>query len=228
MDRSTFAAGLALLVLFATSAFGIDPDENGVFRITTPTGAAGTAFVIEQDGETLYLATAFHVVESQNGAIYTGASYTLDNDTIKDMPKVTVVATDAKADLAVVKCKTTRKFKPLALTFVEDMKEIDKVDFAYGPSNVKVAFYGYASGVWTKTRGNIAFAYENQVFADSVVAPGQSGGPAVVENKIVGVVSGGNNWYRSYQDAERDVTWPTRTGSAKRLKEILDWGKTRK
>jgi S1-C subfamily serine protease len=227
MDRSKIAAGLAVLVLMVNSALGIDPDENGVFRITTPTGAAGTAFVIEQDGEALYLATAFHVVESQGGAIYSGAAYALDNDTIKDMPKVTVVATDAKADLAVVKCKTTRKFKPLALTFVEDMEDIDKIDFAYSPSKLQVAFYGYASGVWTKTKGNVAFAYENQVFADSVVAPGQSGGPAVVNDKIVGVVSGGNNWYKSYQDAERNVTWPTRTGSAKRLKEILDWAKTR-
>lgn len=232
MDRSKIAAGLAVLVLMVNSALGIDPDENGVFRITTPRAVdgsvgQGTAFVIDQDGEALYLATAFHVVESQGGAIYSGAAYTLDNDTIKDMPKVTVVATDAKADLAVVKCKTTRKFKPLALAFVEDMADIDKVGFSYTPSNKRIEFFGYASGVWTKTSGRLSFAYDQQVFSDATMAPGQSGGPAVSDGRIVGVNSGGSGWYSADEQRDRDVTWPARIGSAKRLKEILDWAKTR-
>lgn len=228
MDRSTIAAGFALLILLTTSAFGMDPDENGVFRITTPAGAAGTAFVIEQDGETLYLATAFHVVESQGGSIYNGPAYSLSNDTIKDMPKATVVAVDAKVDLAVLRCTTTRKFKPLALTFVEDMEEVDRVGFSYRPSGVQVEFFGYASGVWTKTVGNLSFAYDRRVYSDAVLAPGQSGGPAVSNGRIVGVNSGGYEWRVAVEDPERNVTWPARIGSAKRLKEILDWSKTRK
>lgn len=223
----SFLLVLVALALLAKAAFGIDPETNGVFRIRTPEQAQGTAFVLEQVGDKTYLGTAAHVVLRDNGNMFTGAAYTLENDTIKDMPNAKVVAVDTKADLAVLLCSTKRQFKPLPLGSVERNSKVDKVGFAYRPSGLQIDFFGYASGAWLKTSGIVSFAYENSVYSDSVVAPGQSGGPVVLNDEIVGVVSGGSAWHTAAEDPERNVTWPARAGSARRLKEILDWAKTR-
>jgi hypothetical protein len=103
------------------------------------------------------------------------------------------------------------------------MKDVRKIGFAYGPSGREVKFHGYASGFWLETSGILSFAYENYVYSDGVVAPGQSGGPATADGVIIGVVSGGSSWYDAVEDKEKPVTWPARLGSARRLQEILDW-----
>jgi S1-C subfamily serine protease len=185
--------------------------------------AQGTCFAIKQTDTTLYLGTAFHVVESQNGNIHTGYAYALESDTLKDLPKAKVVAVDVKADLAVLACQLERKFDILPLASVEKMKDVRKIGFAYGPSGREVKFHGYASGFWLETSGILSFAYENYVYSDGVVAPGQSGGPATADGVIIGVVSGGSSWYDAVEDKEKPVTWPARLGSARRLQEILDW-----
>jgi hypothetical protein len=222
---------LLFVLILGQASLAIDPEINGVFRIHTPANAngsrgQGTCFAIEQDGETVYLGTAFHVVESSDGRIYTGTAYTIENDVIKDIKNASVVATDAKADLAILKTTASRRFEILPLAAVESMQDVDKIGFSYRNSGKEVYCFGYASGFWLKTFGNLAFAYEQKVYSDGVVVPGQSGGPAVLDGKLVGVVSGGNNWFKAVEDTEKSVTWPTRLGSAKRLKEMLDWAKT--
>jgi S1-C subfamily serine protease len=230
--RAITAFGLVVVLLISQVAFGIDPEANAVFRLRTPAMAdgsvgQGTCFGIKQTDTTLYLATAFHVVETTKGNITTGYAYQLESDTLKNLPKAKVVAVDIKADLAVLACQLERKFDILPLAAVENMKDVRKIGFAYYPSELKVKFFGYASGAWLETSGRLSFAYENYVHSDASVAPGQSGGPAVVADQIVGVISGGSSWYKAAEDTKFDVTWPARAGSARRLKEILDWAETK-
>ncbi len=231
--RAIAAFGLVVVLLISQVAFGIDPEANAVFRVRTPAMAdgsvgQGTCFGIKQTDTTLYLATAFHVVETTKGNITTGYAYQLESDTLKDLPKAKVVAVDIKADLAVLACQLERKVDMLPLAAVENMKDVRKIGFAYYPSELEIKFFGYASGAWLETAGRVSFAYENYVHSDASVSPGQSGGPAVVSGEIVGVISGGSSWYKPAEDAELSVAWPARAGSARRLKEILDWAETRK
>lgn len=215
---------LAFLFL-ASQAMAIDPAVNGVFRIRTPEQSQGTAFAIEQIGDKVYLGTAAHVVLRDDGKMFQGNSYTLENDTIKDMPNAKVSAVDVKADVAVIQCTTSKRFELLALVDVAEDLRVDKIGFSYQPSNVRVVFYGFGSGNWLETSGNVAFAAKDEVYANSTVAPGQSGGPAVIDTGIIGVVSGGSAWFPASEDATRNVTWPARAGSARRLKELLEWSK---
>lgn len=215
--------GFGLVLLISKLSLAIDPQINGVFRISAPGGAQGTCFAIKQTEGTLYLGTAFHAVESKNGNIYMGYAYSIENDTIKNLSKAKVVAVDIKADLAVVSLPTRQKFNILPLVSVERMEKVRKIGFAYVPSQYSVTFYGYGSGFWLETSGILSFAYADNVYSDGVVAPGQSGGPAVVEGQVIGVISGGNQWYDAIEDKEKPVTWPARLGSARRLQEILDW-----
>ena len=215
---------LAFLFL-ASQAMAVDPEKNGVFRIRTPEQSQGTAFAIEQIGDKVYLGTAAHVVLRDDGKMFQGNSYTLENDTIKDMPNAKVSAVDVKADVAVIQCTTSKRFELLALVDVAEDLRVDKIGFSYQPSNVKITFYGFGSGNWLETSGKVSFTTRESVYSDSVVASGQSGGPAVIDTGIIGVVSGGSEWHKATEDQERNVTWPARAGSARRLKELLEWSK---
>ncbi len=214
-----------LFLVLAPASWGIDPEKNGIFRIRTPEQSQGTAFAIEQIGDKVYLGTAAHVVLRDDGKMFQGASYTLENDTIKDMPNAKVVATDVKADVAVIQCTTTKRFELLALVDAAEDLRVDKMGFGYRPSSISVTFYGFGSGNWLETFGKLSFVTPNYVYSDSVVASGQSGGPAVIDTGIVGVVSGGSEWHKASEDPEKNVTWPARAGSGRRLKEILEWAK---
>ncbi len=226
--RAITAFGLVVVLLISQVAFGIDPEANAVFRLRTPAMAdgsvgQGTCFGIKQTDTTLYLATAFHVVETTKGNITTGYAYQLESDTLKNLPKAKVVAVDIKADLAVLACQLERKFDILPLAAVENMKDVRKIGFAYGPSKKEVKLFGYASGFWLETSGILSFAYENSVYSDVSCCPGMSGGPATCEGAIIGVISGGSAWYDAVEDKDKVVTWPSRLGSARRLNEILQW-----
>jgi hypothetical protein len=215
---------LAFLFL-ASQAMAVDPEKNGVFRIRTPEQSQGTAFAIEQIGGKVYLGTAAHVVLRDDGKMFQGSSYTLENDTIKDMPNAKVSAVDVKADVAVIQCTTSKRFELLALVDVAEDLRVDKIGFSYRPSSLTVTFYGFGSGNWLETSGKVSFTTRESVYSDSVCAPGQSGGPAVIDTGIIGVVSGGSEWYPAAEHTERNVTWPARAGSARRLKELLEWAK---
>jgi hypothetical protein len=162
-------------------------------------------------------------VETTKGNTFTGYAYQLESDTLKNLPKAKVVAVDIKADLAVLACQLERKFDILPLASVENMRDVRKIGFAYGPSRKEVKLFGYASGFWLETSGILSFAYENFVYSDSVAVSGMSGGPATCDGAIIGVVSGGSAWHDAVEDKDKPVTWPSRLGSARRLNEILQW-----
>jgi S1-C subfamily serine protease len=228
VHKAITAVVLFLVLVLVPASWGIDPDDAGVFRLIAPDKSKGTCFVIEQNGDTLYLGTAYHVVQLGDKGIHPGDAYVVESNTITDIPKAKVVAVDFKVDIAVVKTTTSRRYTPLPLAAVEDMEEINKIGFAYRPGDKEVGIFGYANGDWMKTSGKICFAYNNRVYSDSVAVPGQSGGPAVMDGKIIGVICGGSEWYKDEQYPDIQITWPTRLGSAKRLKEILEWAKTQK
>lgn len=52
---------------------------------------------------------------------------------------------------------------------------------------------------------------------DGFVIPGDSGGPIIYKEKVVGIVSGGYNWY---QDKQK-YTWPIISASTTKIKEFL-------
>jgi hypothetical protein len=48
-----------------------------------------------------------------------------------------------------------------------------------------------------------------------------SGGAMILDDKIVGIISGGNAWYPA-EDGKHNVTWPARCGAGSRLKQMLE------
>jgi len=92
----------------------------------------------------------------------------------------------------------------------------------YLPPRKPGSVLGYANGKWTETTGHLSFVSGKYVWADCVALPGQSGGPVLSDGKVVGVCSGGSEWY--YDDPEKKTgqfTWPARLASPKRLLEMI-------
>lgn len=222
--------GLALLLL-TQPAFGqLDPKENGVFRLFTPSGAQGTAFVVAEpkDGVKI-LATAAHVPQytDANGKdvanqIWGGKPYYLTSDFGPRVEGVACVSIDFEADIALMLVDLEMDFTILQISDCEVAQPVlPSPD--YMPARKPVSFYGYASGEWAQTIGWLAFTHKQNTYSDGACLPGQSGGPMLYEGKYVGVVSGGTAWYPYTKDGkQKNATWPARCGRGRRLKEILD------
>lgn len=227
MGTAKFAGILLALMPAASLAQDSFAQKHGILKITTPAQASGTAFVIAepQDGIKL-LATANHVTVMQDsqgrdmpGYVFAGDSYILS---LGDKRwKGSAFLSDEKSDIAIVKAAIPEDFEILEI----DDTSSPPPDKDYIPPRIPVRFYGYTGTKdFTQTLGYFSFQGKDYSWADGVLIPGQSGGPAVTGNVIVGVNSGGSEWYKGPQGT---VTWPARIGSAKRLKEILEDAKKR-
>lgn len=61
---------------------------------------------------------------------------------------------------------------------------------------------------------------KHTLFLDTFPMPGDSGGPLIQNNKVVGIVSGGYNWYVN-QENKQIYTWPLLSASTTKIKEFL-------
>ena len=213
---------ILVLISITSDLFAIDPTKNGIFRIYTPDGAQGTAVVIHQDDKITYYGTAWHVValgETSNKTVYAGYAYKLGNDATDDIPQAKVTNVDFDADIALLESPTGKhKYTVLPLSPVDGVSTIGA---EYAPSTVRASFIGFASGKLRKTSGIVSFVHSNEVYSDAVVMPGMSGGAMILDDKIVGIISGGSAWYPA-EDGKRNVTWPARCGAGSRLKQMLE------
>ena len=226
--EKTRILGLLIVLLLSLPAVAQRPEaeEHGIMRLVCPSLASGTAFVVsELDGDKKLLATAAHVVtltidgKDQPGRVWSGPAYTLELGEAKW--KGTVVSYDGPNDVAILSAEIPLKFKVLP---IKDIEGLDEATPTYLPSRKEAQFFGYPEGVFTETRGFVAFVDKNRVFSDAALIPGQSGGPMIVDKAIAGVISGGYEWFPDGM-APKKVTWPARCCTAKRLREMVEFAK---
>jgi len=193
------AGGVALGVALRHSA-----PESGVkealVRVTTPVGA-GTGFLIDGPDEYAYVATANHLVDrGERVLVERDVNVSTKRTYVEAYPETEIVASDADADLAIIRIKNVDagRFHRLALA-KEPVKDAKIFSFGYpGSSLAKHAGLVSKDG---KILSLVMFpAYDERyarvlrenavdgLLVSTDIEPGFSGGPTVNEaGQVVGV-----------------------------------------
>ena len=179
---------ISILVILILSApvFAQRPVwSNAVCGVCNPAGGCGTGTVIHQDGKQwAYVVTNQHVVGSHStAAIEWSNGYTQSGK---------VIYRHRAADLAVVALRVRAKLVVLPIANSDQMPEPDSV--------VQLAGYGTKRKftVWSATykgteelRGGT-----HQVKVDTEAESGDSGGPIIYKNRLIGVLWGGSGYVK--------------------------------
>ena len=215
--------GLYLWGCFSIIAWGEDISSKfGIYRLECPDSAAGTAFVVKIREKDTILATAAHVVcvDNDKKLLYSsGFVYTIKDNDRKELAKCKVVSIESNADIALVEAT----FKPDVKVMAINTAPVPSPSRSYLAPKTEFVLCGYGDGNWTETKGFLSFVSYPKLYADAIAIPGQSGGPLIFNEQIVGVCSGGSEWYYDNpQEHKKAFTWPLRAGSGKRLQEMID------
>lgn len=222
---------LFLIFAFTISSCFVFADEAmdlGIAKIVRPDGSLGTAFAVANPKDNLYLfATALHVVTDDKDKVMMSPVFKLifsdvDKEDLSVMANVSTY--DKESDIAVLWAYMPKSINTMELTNLYD--KIPENTKIYKPMEKKIeaTFLGYANGSWYKTNGTVSIKDRNQIYSDSIVIPGQSGGPMVVNGKVAGVISGGSMWLEN--NDKISITWPTRCGSSTVLFKLIEQAKT--
>ncbi len=137
--------GVGLAVGMAT----MGNDESGatkdaIVRVTTPTGA-GTGFLIQGPDRYAYVATANHVVDRGERVLIERDVGADGHTYVEAFPETEVVATDADADLAIIRIKNV------------DASRFARLPLASKPSkDEKILSYGYPGSSLTVKPGLVS------------------------------------------------------------------------
>jgi hypothetical protein len=191
---------IILLLLLSANSFA----QDAVALLRNPDGSSGSCVLLER------------VRKTDDGNGWVGLAVTAAH-VIKGVPTFQVVygkrsgsgcvsvLVDEEADLAIV-----RVWAP---------DDVEPVEIHIGDIEGEVEVVGYPLGERGRTEGRFLRRLGKNIFADSVVMPGYSGGGAFFRGKLVGCVSGGWMWMK---EDGKSVTWPTRAGSYIEIKRMLE------
>lgn len=140
------------------------------FQIMENPSSTGTAFFIDNE----HLLTCFHCIE------YKIKSYISDPNISKKQFLVEVVAVIPKLDLAVLRLCEPLEHSILELGDSSVVKQLDQV-IAIG--------YPLDSDSLKYTKGIISGKQNELIQTDATLNPGNSGGPLLFENKVIGINS---------------------------------------
>ena len=173
-----------------------------VVRDTT-TGGQGSGTVVAVHDEVKdgwrygVVATASHVTESS-----TGIQIVFENG--RSSSKCSVIERDRQNDIALVRCLVPENVRAVAISDV-DAKEGDTIS--------------YVGRGRRKFTGDVScLAFDDEIWADVVFFPGDSGGSVLLNGKLIGVISGGLRWAPN----EPRRTYPGRSNNTKPLRILYD------
>lgn len=144
--------------------------------------------------------TADHVVESSDGI-------RIKFEDGKSIRNCSVISRNREADVATIRCKVPKDVEPIGISD-EEVEEGDVLKFC---GRYRRKFSGVAS----------CLVYDNEVWTDVVVVPGDSGGTVMLDGKLVAVISGGLRWASN----QPQRTWPCRSCNLGSIKAIIDVAK---
>ena len=195
-----FILSVGIVLMFATNILA---QMWAVQVIDQTTGGMGSGTVVAvhdqvQDGWRYgIVATASHVAESSSGI-----QIVFENG--RSSSKCSVIERDRSSDIALVRCLVPENVRAVTISDV-DAKEGDTISYV-GRGRRK--FNGEVSSL----------AFPDEIWADVVFVPGDSGGSVLLNGKLVGVISGGLRW--SPNKPQR--TWPGRSNNTQPLKVLYD------
>ena len=195
-----FILSVGIVLMFATNILA---QMWAVQVIDQTTGGMGSGTVVAvhdqvQDGWRYgIVATASHVAESSSGI-----QIVFENG--RSSSKCSVIERDRSSDIALVRCLVPENVRAVSISDV-DAKEGDTISYV-GRGRRK--FNGEVSSL----------AFPDEIWADVVFVPGDSGGSVLLNGKLVGVISGGLRW--SPNKPQR--TWPGRSNNTQPLRILYD------
>ena len=171
--------------------------------IDTTTGGMGSGTVIAvhdqvQDGWRYgIVATASHVTESTSGI-----QIVFENG--RSSSKCSVIERDRQNDIALVRCLVPENVRAVAISDVPAV-EGDTIS--------------YVGRGRRKFTGDVScLAFDDEIWADVVFVPGDSGGSVLLNGKLIGVISGGLRWAPN----EPRRTYPGRSNNTQPLRILYD------
>jgi len=156
--------------------------KAGVVKITTKTGQVGTGFIVRLESDVVYIITAAHVIVGDNqpevefftkrnvpvkGAVLPGAEV---NDDLRGLA------------LVVVREKANIPAGVMALAFGVS------ADLVSGGEDALVIGHSGGGGNWALAKRLISNRQGRDISLDPGVASRFSGGPIIVDDKVVGIV----------------------------------------
>lgn len=193
----------SLILLLALIASQAQAQEWAV-GVFTQDGAMGSGSVVYVDSvvdgegwKVGLIVTADHVVENGD----TGIRLSFEDGQQSD--NAIVVARDRQKDIAVILGKVPGAVDAVKIA-ERDIKEGDEINFV-GRGRRK--FTGKASPL----------CYPGEAWSDAVAMPGDSGGAALLDGKLAGVISGGLRW----APGKPVRTWPCRTCNTDAINKII-------
>jgi hypothetical protein len=196
--------------------------HSPVFKLLGPDGQ-GSGVVVHKvkptEGGTLSLAaTAQHVICRSDG------------ETVNTEP---VFIAEFANGLKAKRCSYAAQDKPhdLALIWVICPDDIPHADIAatsqllpeinadLNPSGeITAEFIGYGHGSLRINLGKASFRHKGIIQSDATLMGGQSGGGMFIGNRLAGIISGGNEWYKT---PPKPVTWPARCADAELIPGLI-------
>ena len=159
------------------------PPETQEFR----SAAMGSGVIVKKDGNTVYVLTNNHVVGKAD-------EITVHMDDGREF-KATIVGTDPRRDVALVKFETKEKI-PVAKLGNSDEVQVGDISYAIGnPLGFSSTFTsGVISAVGRNADARLGTSFTDFIQTDAAINPGNSGGALV---NIYGEVIGINTWIAS-------------------------------
>lgn len=196
----TLMLSVAIVLMVASNVFS---QMWAVQVIDQTTGGMGSGTVVAVHDEVKdgwrfgIVATASHVAESTSGI-----QIVFENG--RSSSKCSVIERDRQNDIALVRCLVPESVRAVSISDV-NAKEGDTISYV-GRGRRK--FNGEVSSL----------AFPDEIWADVVFVPGDSGGSVLLNGKLIGVISGGMRW--SPNKPQR--TWPGRSNNMRPLKALYD------
>lgn len=216
---------LTILLLLSGSALG---QELSVVKLSSPAGQ-GSGVVVRkvravEGGDLSLIATARHVLLDRSETyVVTQPIFTAEYMNGQQSGRISYAHENVKADLALVWAVVPTETPvaeiadtPTLLSEIDDTLEPGKTQ----ATNLQAEFIGFALGDFRRNIGRPSFRHEGLIQSDATLIGGQSGGGMFINGKLVGIISGGNQWYR--KNGRRTVTWPARCADAALIPPMIE------
>ncbi len=165
-----------------TFAQNLDVIKAGVVKITTTTGQIGTGFIVRVEQDVVYIITAAHVIagDSQPKVEF----FPKRNVSIKGAVLPGAEVNDDLRGLALVVVREKANIPPgvMALAFGTS------ADLVSGGEDALVIGHSGGGGNWALAKRLISNRQRRDISLDPGVASRFSGGPIIVDDKVVGIV----------------------------------------
>jgi hypothetical protein len=186
--------------MILTHGSGKTTVKDALVRVSTPTGT-GTGFLINGPDEYIYVATANHLVDSgERVLVERDVNVSEKKQYVEAYPETEIVASDADADLAIIRVKNVSASRFARLSLAKEPVKDEKI-FSYGYPGSSLAKHAGLVSKDGKILSLVRFpAYDDRyarVLRDNAVEgllvstdiePGFSGGPTVNESgEVVGI-----------------------------------------